>query len=233
MKLEELKKTWEQLSPEKEWNEEQISELLRTRTGSLIDHIERNVRLGFVFLFVLVILFVLDDFVYTPSFIRNLDAEIQFPLWMEWLNLFSNVFIVITFIFFVVKYYRVKKSCDITCNLRGTLIKIIGTLRIYQKLFYLALFIFSISIAISFIFGMYTGMTIGVESQGIPFSDVTPGGWIIACSIGLIVLSIIVGGIFLLLRWGFRKLYGNYLTRLTQTLSELDETIMTNHTPNE
>ncbi len=48
-------------------------------------------------------------------------------------SIFANTLIVLTFIFFVVQYYKVKKNCDISCNLKETLVKIISTLRIYQS----------------------------------------------------------------------------------------------------
>jgi hypothetical protein len=223
MELKDLKKTWEQLASKKEWDEDQIREMLQHRTGNLIERIERNVRIGFIVLFILVVLFVLDDFVYTPMLLSGMEEEIRIPGWLEFLSIFSNVFIVGTFIYFVVKYYQVKKSCDISCNLRETLVNIIGILRIYQRLFYLALAIFSFSLTMAFIYGMYTGMVIGVEREGILFSDVSAGGWLIAGGTGLAVLMIIVGGIYLLMRWGFRRLYGNYLIQLKQTLDELNE----------
>ena len=41
--------------------------------------------------------------------------------------------------------------------------------------------------------------------------------------IGLAFLFIVVGGIFVFLRWGFRRLYGNYYHKLKRTLKELNE----------
>ena len=63
MELKDLKKTWKQLASKKEWDEDQIRKMLQHRTGNLIDRIDRNVRIGFIVLFILVVLFVLDDFV--------------------------------------------------------------------------------------------------------------------------------------------------------------------------
>lgn len=223
MKLNELKKTWDQLSVNKEWDEDQIREMLRHRTGNVIERIERNVRIGFILLFILIVCFILDDYVYSPKLLASMDAEIVIPIWLWLLSLFSNVFIVVTFIYFVIKYYRVKKSCDISCNLRETLVKIIGILNIYKRLFYMALFFFSFSLSVAFLYGMYTGIAIGVEREGMLFSDLPAGRWILAVVTGLSILILLVGGIYMLMRWGFRRLYGNYLMQLKQTLQELNE----------
>jgi hypothetical protein len=74
-----------------------------------------------------------------------------------------------------------------------------------------------------FVTGMYKGLQAGIQEQGLLFSDVPPNKLIMVISIGLGILILIVGGIFLLLRWGFRRLYGNYITKLKLTLKELQE----------
>ena len=223
MELKDLKKTWEQLSPDKELDEGQFRRMLSRRTGNLIDRIDRNVRIGFVVLFVLIVLFILDDYVFGPMLIKEVDANMEIPGWMVFLSVFSRTLIFGTFIYFAIKYYRVKKSCDVSCNLRETLVKIIDTLRIYQRLFYLALIIFSIAIILQFVYGMYAGMAFGLEDQKIIYSEVPAKKWLMMIGAGFIVLSVTVGGIYLLMRWGFRRLYGNYLRKLKQTLEELNE----------
>ncbi|WP_372949527.1 hypothetical protein [Mariniphaga sp.] len=223
MELKDLKKTWEQLSSRKELDEDQIREMLRHRTSNLIDRIDRNVRIGFVVLFVLIVLFILDDFVFAPMLLKEVSADIVIPGWLMFTSVFANTLIITTFIYFVIQYYRVKKSCDISCNLKETLVKIIGTLRIYKRLFYLALIILTISLILQFISGLFTGMHEGLEQKGILPADVPLGKWFLVAVIGLIVLIITVGGIYLLMRWGFRRLYGNYISKLKQNLSELNE----------
>ncbi len=223
MELKDLKKTWEQLSSRKELDEDQIREMLRHRTSNLIDRIDRNVRIGFVVLFVLIVLFILDDFVFAPMLLKEVSADIVIPGWLMFTSIFANTLIITTFIYFVIQYYRVKKSCDISCNLKETLVKIIGTLRIYKRLFYLALIILTISLILQFISGLFTGMHEGLEQKGVLLADVPLGKWFLVAVIGLIVLIITVGGIYLLMRWGFRRLYGNYISKLKQNLSELNE----------
>lgn len=223
MELQDLKRTWEQLSSPKALDESQIREMLRHRTGNLIDTIDRNIRIGFVVLFVLILLFILDDFVFAPMLIEEVGTDLAIPVWLTFLSVFANTLIFTTFIYFVIKYYRVKKRCDISCNLRETLVKIIETLRIYQRLFYLALITLTISMGLQFISGMFTGMHQGLEEKGILLADVPFEKWIVILAIGLAVLVITVGGIYLLMRWGFRRLYGNYISKLKQNLRELNE----------
>ncbi len=223
MELKDLKKTWEQLSSRKVLDEDQLREMLRRRTGNLIDRIDRNIRIGFGILFGLIVLFIIDDFVLGPMLIKRMGADVEIPGWLMFISIFANTLIITTFIYFVIQYHRVKKSCDISCNLKETLVKIIGTLRIYKRLFYLALIILTTSMVLQFISGLFTGMHEGLEQREVLLTDVPLGKWVLVTIIGLTVLIITVGGIYLLMRWGFRRLYGNYISKLKQNLSELNE----------
>ena len=220
MDLENLKKTWDKLPTNEQLDENQLRQMLGKQTKSLIDRIDRNIKIGLVVLFVLILIFALDDFLLSPLMIESLNENISIPGWLLFLGVFSNALIFTTFIYFVIKYYRVRKSCDTVCDLKETLNKIIGTLKIYQTMFYLALATLLIAIGLGFITGIYTGFS---EKIGIPISEVEPRGLLIITLIGLFFLVIIIGGIFIFLRWGFRKLYGNYLQKLKLTLQELQE----------
>ena len=200
MELNDLKRTWNQLSSRKELDEDQLREMLRRKTSNLIDRIDRNIRFGFGILFVLIVLFILDDFVLGPILIKEAGTDVEIPRWLIFTSIFANTLIITTFIYFVIQHYRVKKSCDISCNLKETLVKIIGTLRIYQRLFYLALLIFSIAMVLQFMSGMFLGTQVELHEKNMLFSDVTFGKWLVLLVVGLVVLSITVGGIYLLLR---------------------------------
>lgn len=223
MDLENLKKTWDKLPSENQLDEDQLRKMLGKQTKSLIDRIDLNIKIGLVILFVLILIFALDDFLISPLMIESLNENISVPGWLLFLGVFSNALILTTFIYFVIKYYRVKKSCDTVCDLKETLKKIIGTLQIYQIMFYTALATLLVAIGLGLITGMYTGSTEKVNQRGIPISEVDTGGLIATIFIELVILVILVGGIFILLRWGFRKLYGNYLEKLKLTLMELQE----------
>lgn len=223
MELKDLKKTWEQLSARKELDEDELREMLRRRTGNLIDRIDRNIRIGFGVLFVFILFFILDDFVWGPKLIEKSGTLVEIPQWLIFLSIFANALIIVTFFYFVIRYYQVKKSCDISCNLKESLIKIAGTLLFYQRLFYLTLVIFSTALVLQFISGMILGAQVELHEKNMLFSDVTFGKWLVVFVVGLAVLGITVGGIYLLLRWGFRRLYGNYISKLKQNLIELNE----------
>ncbi|MFW6277369.1 MAG: hypothetical protein ACOC1J_01765, partial [Prolixibacteraceae bacterium] len=158
-----------------------------------------------------------------PLLIKGVSAELAIPGWLLFLGVFSNALILTTFIYFVVKYYRVKRSCDIVCDLQEMLVKIIDTLKIYKRLFYLALVTLLFAMASGFVTGMYKGFRAEVEEQGLLFSEVPPDKLVVVILIGLGILVVTIGSIFLLLRWGFHRLYGNYISKLKLTLKELRE----------
>lgn len=221
MELKDLKNTWNKLASNNDLDESQLKAMLRKRTKNVIERIERNIKIGFVVLFALILVFAFDDFLISPMMMEDINLSI--PNWLLFLGVFSNTLIFTTFIYFAIKYYRVKRSCDITCNLKDTLIKIIDTLNIYQRLFYLALISLTLTMALGFVTGLYQESVGEFENQAISFSEIQMGQLILTIAIGLVFLFIIVGGIFISLRWGFRKLYGNYLLKLQLTLKELEE----------
>lgn len=223
MNLENLKRTWEKLPTEKQLDENQLKQMLGKHTKSLIDRIDLNIKIGLVVLFLLILIFALDDFLFSPLMIENLNENIKIPGWLLFLGVFSNTLILTTFIYFVIKYNKVKKACDTVCDLKETLKKIIGTLEIYKKMFYLALVTLLVAIGLGFVTGMYTDFSDKVKQLGIPISEIETSGLIATILIGLVILVLLVGGVFLFLHWGFRKLYGNYIHKLKLTLKELEE----------
>lgn len=223
MDLNDLKNTWNKMSAGKELDEGQLREMLGSRTKNLIDRIDRNIKIGFVVLLGIFILFALDDFWYSPQTIAEFYKETPIPNWVVFLAVFGNVLIVTTFIYFVISYYLVKRKCDVVCNLKDTLKKIIKTLELYQRLFYLALAAILISISSAFVMGMFEGLSHSANEQGMEIIDIETTKLLLAVVISIIIVGLLGGGIFLLLRWGFRKLYGNYTKKLKTTLKELEE----------
>ncbi len=221
MELNDLKKTWDKLSANRELDEDQLRSMLGKRTKNLIDRIERNIKIGFVVMAVLILIIAFDDFILSPMMMEDLNLAI--PDWLLFLGVFSNTLIFTTFLYFVVKYYRVKQACDMLCNLKDTLKKIIETLNIYQRLFYLALASLTITMALGFITGLYQESMAELERQGTPFLEIQFDQLFLEIIIGVAILIGGVGGIFLFLRWGFRRLYGNYYLKLKRTLKELEE----------
>jgi len=223
MDLNDLKKTWDKMASPKELNENQIREMLHKRTKNLMDRIEINIRIGFIVLFILIILFILDDFIFSPILIREAGHDFSIPGWLLFLSIFSNALICSTFLYFALKYNRVRKTCHSACSIRDTLVKIIDTLKIYKRMFYLALFTLVLAMGTGFISGMYEGFAAKIQEKGVEFSEIQTKPIMLNVLVGLLVLVILVGAVFLFLRWGFRRLYGNYIEKLKHTLTELDE----------
>jgi len=220
MDLKDLKKTWDKLAPEKELDEEQIREMLRRRTGNLIDRIDRNIRIALVVLFVFIVVSILDDFVFAPILIKNMNLEI--PKWLLYLNIITYIFILSPYIYFAVLYYRVKNCCDIMCNLRETSIKYIAILLIYKRLFYFAIVIILITIFINFLTGIYLGKSsefneieLVINSKQVFFKI----SFILIVFIGIII------GFFIFLQKGFNRYYGDYIEKLRIVLKELESLI--------
>lgn len=211
------------MSASEELDEGQLRIMLSSRTKSLIERIDRNIKIGFVVLLGLILLFSFDDFWFSPETIKESFAAMPVPSWVIFLAVFGNVLIFTTFIYFVIKYYLVKKKCDVACNLKDTLKQVIGTLELYQRLFYLALAAILLAFGSAFVSGMFIGTEYNAEVQGMQISDIETQQLILIVLITLFFLAIIGGGTFLFLRWGFRKLYGNYIQKLKLTLKELEE----------
>ncbi len=221
MELTDLKNTWNKLSSNRELNEEQLKAMLSKRTKNIIERVERNIKIGFVILFAIMLIIALDEFIVTPIIMEKVNIIV--PDWILFIGIFSNTLIFTTFIYFAIKYYLVKKSCDAICDLKETLRKIIDTLKLYQRLFYLALITLTFTMTLGFISGLYQESVSELESREIPFSEIQFDQLFLQIVIGLVFLIITVGGIFIFLRWGFRRLYGNYFHKLKQTLKELNE----------
>lgn len=224
MELKDLKNTWNKIPSGKALDENQLNEMLGKRTKNLIEKIDRNIKIGFVILFVLIVIFALDDFLLSPMILEEVSEDLTIPKWLIFLGAFSNFLIFSTFVYFVIKYTIVKRNCDLVCNLKDTLKKIIYTLKIYQRMFYLALVTLLLAMGSAFVTGMYEGFQAGVAEQGMQISEVETRQLILVVLLGLVILMVIVGSLFFFLRWGFRRLYGNYIQKLKLTLNELEET---------
>lgn len=226
MDIDDLKKAWDKYSSierGKELDEDAIRQMLSGRTKSLIERIDRNIKVGFFIILVLILFFIVDDLMISPFILNGISAELDVPGWLVILDIFTNLIIVVTFVIFVNKYYKVKRECDISCNLAGALTEIIDILTLYQRMFYYAIFVLLISTATGFMVGLFKGMEYSAEISGIAPADIKPSYVAITIVVGLVVLGLISFGLFALFRWGFRSLYGNYLQQLKATRDELNE----------
>ncbi len=207
----------------RELDENQIRTMLEKRTKNLIDRIDRNIRIGFFILFSIILIFILNDFVLSPLLVKNINHEIKLPLWLQILSIFGDLIIIFTFLFFVTKYYKVKKTCNASCDLKNTLIKTISTLKLYRTLYYISIFIILISFSINFVAGVFEGVLYKAHNLNIPVNEIKIDNLATTIFITLFCLTIITVGVYFIFRWGFHRLYGNYLAKLKMTLRELEE----------
>lgn len=218
MEMKDLKKAWSHISNkpagQEQLTDEKIRQLLSSRTASLMERIDKNIRIGFDVLFVIIVSMIIFDYFIASNQQEGTGRIPGVPGWITFLDRGINLLIFILFIAFVVRYRHIRRKSDASFNLRQRLMQVIQVLTTYNRLFVFALVIFLIASASGYIAGYYTGITAGTPSEFFhPFSII----------FGILTLFLLTGFLFLLLRWIFRKFYGKYLTQLKETLKELDE----------
>lgn len=226
MDLKDLKSAWNTYSSQEvvkhRLGNETIDEMLKNRTRSLVGRIDRNIRIGSVVLLAFVAYTLIDDLILSKVLIKD---PIEYPMWLIFIDVLSNALIVATFLFFMLRYLRIKRNFSPDTQLKDFLNGILITLKTYRRMFYVAVIFLLINIVVSFSAGLYQGIKLkataaGVGIENLPFSKI-----LTVVGIGLLVLIVMVAITYLVLRWGFNKLYGRYLHKLNDTLNELDENV--------
>ena len=225
MDLKDLKSAWDTYSSQEmdkhHLGKESINELLRNRTKTLVDRIDRNIRIGMVVLLAFIAYVIVDDLYLSKIIIKE---PFTYPSWIVPLDVFSNLLIVATYLFFVFSYLKIKRNFSVDLHLKDFLTGILNTLETYRRMFYLAVIILLINMIVSFAAGLYQGVKYSSGNipgglENLPFSKI-----FLIIGVGLLFLIPLIAGTYFLLRWGFTKLYGRYLVKLNETLKELDET---------
>ena len=224
MDLKDLKSAWDTYSSQQEdkhhLGKESIHELLRTKTKTLVDRIDRNLRIGMVILLAFIAYVVVDDLFLSKLIIKE---PIQYPSWLYPLDVFTNTLIVTTYLFFVIRYMKIKRSFSVDLQLKDFLIGILDTLKTYRRMFYLAVIILLINMIVSFAAGLYQGVKFNVDKIPGGLESLSTSKIFVIIVVGLLFLLPMIAGTFFLLRWGFNRLYGRYLIKLNETLQELNE----------
>jgi len=224
MEFKDLKSAWNTYSSQEvdkhHLGKESIHELLRNRTKTLVDRIDRNLRIGMGILLAFIAYIILDDLYLSKILIKG---PIQYPSWIYPLDVFSNTLIVVTYLFFVVRYLKTKRNFSVDLQLKDFLTGILNTLTTYRRLFYLAVIILLINMVVSFTAGLYEGIKLNTGNIPGGMESLTSSKIIMVIAIGLAVLIPLIALTFFTLRWGFNKLYGRYMVSLNDTLKELDE----------
>ena len=228
MELKDLKSAWDTYSSQEmdkhRLGKESIHELLKKRTQTLVDRIDRNIRIGMAVLGLYIVYLLLDYLFLTAYFSKIIIHEvIEYPKWLEPLDVFSTALIITTYLFFVIRYLKIKSSFSIHLQLKDLLLGIQETLKTYRRMFYLAVVILLINIVVSFIAGVYQGLKFKADSISDGIINLTTSQTLKIVGISLLFIVPLIAGSFFVLRWGYNKLYGRYLVKLDETLLELDE----------
>ncbi|HAH23675.1 MAG TPA: hypothetical protein DCL77_07950 [Prolixibacteraceae bacterium] len=228
MEFKDLKSAWDTYSSQEvdkhHLGKESIHELLRTRTQTMVDRIDRNILIGMSVLLVF-IAYVVVDSLFLSDYFSNLlmDKVIEYPKWLKFLDVFTTTLIITTYLFFAIRYLKIRRSFSIDLQLKDLLKGILETVQTYRRMFYLAVIILLLNMVVGFVAGIYEGLKFNTINLPGGLENITSSKIIHVVGIGLAVLIPLIVVTFLILRWGFNKLYGCYLISLNATLKELDE----------
>lgn len=232
MDLKDLKSAWNTYSSQEvdkhRLEKDAIHEMLKTRTKSLVDRIDRNIRIGMTVLLVFIAYVVFDSLFLSEYFSKVIVNEvIEYPKWLVPLDFFSTALIIATYLFFAIRYLKIKRSFSIDLQIKDLLKGILETVQTYRRMFYLAVVILLLNMAAGFAAGLYQGIKYKADSISGGIENLATSKILMIAGIGLLILIPIVALTFFFLRWGFNKLYGRYLQSLNDTLKELDESELT------
>ncbi len=225
MELKDLKSAWDKFSStdanRRQLGEDAIMDMLKKRTKNMIERIDRNIKIGLGIIIFITLFFVFDNAVLTPYLTKGKQVEV--PVWIIITDAINSIFILGTFLYFNYRYKQVKRGYSQSHDLRRVLEGIINILKTYRKLFNVAIAILLLVLGVSFVTGMFYGFEVAARNQGGNVQDLVVSEVASTIAIGLIILIAFTSLLIILFRWGFRRLYGNYIQKLKDTLNELDE----------
>jgi hypothetical protein len=227
MELKDLKSAWVTYSSQEvdkhRLGKDHIHEMLKNRTKSLVDRIDRNIRIGMGILLLFIVYVIIDSIFLSDLPKAIVHRAVEYPKWLIPIDLFSTTLIITTYLFFIIRYLKIKRSFSIHLQLKDLLLGIQETLKTYRRMFYLAVVILMINIIVSFTAGVYQGLKFKADSVTGGIINLTTSQTLKIVGISLLTIILLVAFSFFVLRWGFNKLYGKYLQSLSDTLKELDE----------
>jgi hypothetical protein len=228
MDLKDLKSAWETYSSQEmnkhRLEKDTIREMLKTRTKSLVERIDQNIRIGLTILLLFIAYVVADSMFLSAWFSKVIIHDVvEYPKWLVPIDFFSTALIITTYLFFVIRYLKIKRSFSIDLNIKDLLNGILETVQTYRRMFYLAVIFLLINMVVGFIAGFYEGIKYTAHSTGGTIGNLPTSKIITVAVVGLLLLTALLGVTFYILRWGFNKLYGKYLQSIKETLKELDE----------
>jgi len=229
MELKDLKSAWDTYSSQEmdkhRLGKESIHELLKNRTQSLVDRIDRNMRIGMGILLIFIVYVIIDSIFLSDLPQAVFHKAIEYPKWLIPIDIFSTTLIITTYLFFIIRYLKIKRSFSIHLQLKDLLLGIQETLKTYRRMFYLAVVILTLNIIVSFMAGVYQGLKIQADMVSGGIINLTTNQILKITGLSLLMIILVIAFSFFVLRWGFNKLYGRYQVKLEETLLELDESM--------
>lgn len=223
MELNEFKKAWQKATSDtiqqKDLDATSINELLKKRSKGILSRLDRSVKIGIWFL-ILFFLFTLADQLLPADLIfpARWKAHLVVPMWINLLEWFVNVVLMLTILLFVIRYRRLQLQTLSNQDLKGAIQKVLTLLDTFKKEFYLAVIILVSGVGLGFLLGATKGF------ESIRISE-TPSilAIVVVASAMLILLGLLIGSIFYIFHKGFNILFGKYRDQLILSLNELQE----------
>lgn len=231
MDINDLKSAWDRYSSQEvdkhRLGKDSIHELLKNQTLNLVDRVNRNIKIG-MFLLGAYITYIILDYLYLSVYLSEviIGEAVVYPKWLEPIDVFSTALIIASYLFFVLRYLKIKRSFSPDTQLKDFLNGILNTLVTYRRMFYLAVIFLLVNIIIGFAAGLYEGIKYNTDTVHGGIQNLTTSKILTIVGVGLGVLIPMVALTFFVLRWGFNKLYGRYLIKVNDTLQELEETFI-------
>ena len=109
MDLKDLKSAWDAYSSQEvdkhRLGRENLRELLKKRSRTIVDRIDRNIRIGMVVVMAFIVYILLDYLFLSVFYSKMIIKEVvNSPQWLFGLDVFSNVLIITTYLYFVIRY---------------------------------------------------------------------------------------------------------------------------------
>ncbi|MDX1905645.1 MAG: hypothetical protein SF053_01325 [Bacteroidia bacterium] len=205
--LDHLKQLWQEhtavLESQHQVSEADIRTMLRNRTRTALDKINRSIVIELLILFCMGI----GGGWFLWSQDQRLDPqEIRTLSWYAVLNI----------AFYALKYYLLNRT-DITAgNLRHSLTSLRRTLGGYMTLY---LVVLTLLVPLSSISGLITGFQMGLTEDGRTWADVSPKAWAILIGVGIAYTALS----YLLVRWYLWAMYGVHYQEIKRCATELEE----------
>ncbi|MFA8342819.1 MAG: hypothetical protein ACEPO8_07570 [Rhodothermaceae bacterium] len=224
MSEDKLKDLWEELNQPQDnkavFSEEQMRDMLEGKANDIFTRITKNLKIGMGLLGLYMVMMFFG--LYNIYFSGGLISRLNLSWWYLAIDLFSDIFVIASFIYFVVSFNKLNINAISGNQLKDTIKSAIKILKTYRKFFYAIVAIISTSGFAGFLIGASYGLDEARKLYGDQIAA-NPNGELM-----FIIFLIIFGFIFLciitLVWYVFKKLYGDYIEKLEDCYDELTET---------